>query len=162
MLSRAHLLKVYTQTYTLNRPVASCLSRQGLTSASSPLLSFPSQPGKPGTEYKVNTVLSFSLSWSSSTLCHPYPDSPLGPLASLSCFCSAGCLRRQKDSSNPGRLYWSRAARLIYKTKTRGLLSNGNQSGMVSHQQCEYHTIQIKMLAGLEYNSPELMSRLFN
>lgn len=82
MLSRAHLLTyslhTNTHTHTLNRPAASCLSRQGLTSASFPLLSYPSQSGKPGIEYKVNTVLSFSLSWSSSTLCHPYPNSPPG------------------------------------------------------------------------------------
>lgn len=37
-------------------------------------------PASQAQRTKVNTVHSFSLSWSPSTLCHPYPDGPLGPL----------------------------------------------------------------------------------
>lgn len=97
---------------------------------------FPASWAGQAQRTKVNTVPSSSLSPPPSPLCRPQPDGPLGPLASPSCFCSAGSLGRQTDSSSlsPGRLDWSRAVRPIYQTNTGRLLSNtGYQPGTVGH-----------------------------
>lgn len=70
-LSLAH---IYNQTYTLNnQPVASCLSRQGLTPSSSLLLSFPSQPGTEGKSKHSLLILTVLISL------NPVPSLPCRP-----------------------------------------------------------------------------------
>ncbi len=77
---------------------------------------FPASQAGQAQRTKVNTVPSSRPSPPPSPLRRPHPDGPLGPLASLSCFCSAGSLSRQTDSSSLslGRPDWSRAVRPIY------------------------------------------------